>query len=303
MLDPWRIAAMGSVRTARWQVDAILWYPVFQQCTMSIVQLRITRRAAVLCGMAINCRAKSRRFRLELRSRIEAFKGSGNWREVRFSEEFDTARSAVLICDMWDKHWCTGANQRVEEMVVRMNPAVEAARKAGIHIIHAPSETMEFYKNVPQRRRVQSVPAVPAPKPLELPDPPLPIDDRSGGCETRDRVYKAWTRQHPGLRIAPEDAISDRGNEIYSFMMNRGVDTIFFMGVHTNMCVLNRTFAIKNMTRWGMRSVLIRDLTDSMYDPADAPYVSHQRGTDLVVEHIERHWCPSALSRDLIRAI
>jgi hypothetical protein len=75
------------------------------------------------------------------------------------------------------------------------------------------------------------------------------------------------------------------------------------MGVHANMCVLNRSFAIKRMTNWGMRCILVRDLTDSMYNPQARPFVTHAQGTALVVEHIERYWCPSTLSADLIKAL
>jgi hypothetical protein len=57
------------------------------------------------------------------------------------------------------------------------------------------------------------------------------------------------------------------------------------------------------MTKWGVRCILLRDLTDAMYDPQAAPFVSHERGTELVIEHIERHWCPSALSADLRAAL
>ena len=71
------------------------------------------------------------------------------------------------------------------------------------------------------------------------------------------------------------------------------------MGVHTNMCVLGRSFGIRQMTKLGMNVVLVRDLTDAMYDPRDAPHVSHERGTELVIEHIERYWCPSIVSSDL----
>ena len=37
-----------------------------------------------------------------------------------------------------------------------------------------------------------------------------------------------------------------------------------------------------------------------MYNPHSFPYVPHDRGTDLVVEHIEKFWCPSALSSDIL---
>jgi hypothetical protein len=51
-----------------------------------------------------------------------------------------------------------------------------------------------------------------------------------------------------------------------------------------------------------MNVVLARDLTDAMYDPRQRPWVSHERGTELVIEHIERYWCPSILGEDLTRA-
>ena len=75
------------------------------------------------------------------------------------------------------------------------------------------------------------------------------------------------------------------------------------MGVHTNMCILNRTFAIRQMTRWGVTCVLIRDLTDAMYNPADRPYVPHEKGTQLVIEHIERYWCATVESAELMAAL
>jgi hypothetical protein len=40
-----------------------------------------------------------------------------------------------------------------------------------------------------------------------------------------------------------------------------------------------------------------------MYDPRKRPFVSHARGTELVVEHIEAKWCPSISSDDLTRVI
>src|SRR5688500_3082271 len=53
--------------------------------------------------------------------------------------------TAIIVCDMWDQHWCKGATDRVGEMAPRMNEVIEAARKRGMLIIHAPSETMDFY--------------------------------------------------------------------------------------------------------------------------------------------------------------
>jgi nicotinamidase-related amidase len=239
-----------------------------------------------------------------LRSRMQLFRGSGQWSEVRVDYPFDPAKSALIVCDMWDKHWCSGANLRVAALVKKLEPVLEIARHEGMIIVHAPSETMSFYANTPQRQRVLSFPAFAPPREMNLSSPPLPIDDSDGGCDTAgEKEHRAWTCEHPGLKIAPEDYISDNGQEIYRLLRSRGIGTVFYTGVHANMCILNRTFAIKQMTKWGVRCILLRDLTDAMYDPQDAPHVSHQQGTELVVEYIEKYWSPTAASDDLTGAL
>jgi nicotinamidase-related amidase len=240
---------------------------------------------------------------LTLRSRAEAFKGSGTWQEFQFDDKLPVTGTAILICDMWDKHWCSGATRRVDVLAKKMAPVIDLAREKGVQIIHAPSDVMDYYKDDPRRQSILKLARVEPPPNLPLTDPPLPIDDASGGCDTGDKFYKAWTREHAALRIAGNDVISDNGREIYSLLREKGIKNLLIMGVHTNMCVMNRTFAIKQMTKWGIRCVLVRDLTDSMYDPKNRPFVSHDQGTELVIEHIEKYWCPSTLSADLLRAL
>jgi nicotinamidase-related amidase len=235
---------------------------------------------------------------------VQVFKDSDNWQAVTARGDFAPADSAIIVCDMWDKHWCAGATNRVEDLARRMDPVLRKARQTHVLVIHAPSETMEFYKDYPQRQVVLRAAGFPHPESLVLDDPPLPIDDSDGGCDTPgDKEHPVWKRENPLLSIGPEDAISDNGDEIYNLLRQRNIHTLFIMGVHANMCILNRSFAIKQMTKWGLHCVLVRDLTDAMYNPARKPFVSHVAGTELVVEHIERFWCPSALSADLILAM
>jgi len=259
--------------------------------------------AVILAGIAGRAAGVGGRH-LALRSRVELFRGSGEWSEVLIDYPFDPAKSALIVCDMWDKHWCAGANVRVAALVKRLEPVLETARRKGMTIVHAPSDTMPFYASAPQRQRMLSLPSFAPPKEIEITSPPLPIDDSDGGCDTPgDKEHQAWTCEHSGLTIAPEDYISDNGQEIYNLLRSRGIKTVFYTGVHVNMCILNRTFAIKQMTRWGVRCILLRDLTDAMYGPQDAPHVSHREGTELVVQYIEKYWSPTALSEDLTRAL
>jgi nicotinamidase-related amidase len=241
---------------------------------------------------------------LNLRSRVEAFKGSGEWQEVSLRAAIEPNRTAAVLCDVWDNHWCRGAAGRVNLLAPRIDRFVEAARKRGVLIIHAPSDTMDFYKDAPQRLAILALPTAMPPAPLDLASPPLPIDDSDGGCDTPgDKTHKAWSRQHAAIRIAAGDLVSDKGVEVYNALQARGINHLLVLGVHTNMCILNRTFAIKQMTRWGVRAILVRDLTDAMYDPQDKPFVSHEQGTELVIQHIEKYWCPTVLSADLLQAL
>ncbi len=240
---------------------------------------------------------------LPLRTRVEAFKGSGQWLEATIRGDLDPAKTAIVICDMWDKHWCSGATGRVNELAPRIDKVIDAARRRGVLIIHAPSDTLDFYKAAPQRNAMLAIPNVTPPAPLDLTSPALPIDDSDGGCDTQgDKQHKAWTRQHAAIRIAENDLISDKGAEVYSALHARGITDLLIMGVHTNMCILNRGFAIKQMTKWGIRTVLVRDLTDAMYDPQDRPFISHAQGTELVIQYIEKYWCPTVVSTDLLSA-
>jgi nicotinamidase-related amidase len=254
--------------------------------------------------LAANPSSSQGSFRLPLRTEVQAFKGSSVWQKAQLEQTFANHETAVVICDMWDRHWCTDANQRVGQLAHKMAPVLQAARAAGILIVHSPSETMDFYKDYPQRRLMLSISRATPPAGLGLTSPALPIDDSDQGCQTPgDTEHKAWTREIPTLPIEPNDVISDNGEEIYALLQQRGIKNLLIMGVHANMCILNRTFAIKQMTNWGVSCVLVRDLTDSMYNPKSRPYVSHVAGTGLVVDYIERYWCPTALSTDLVKAL
>ncbi|QJW99198.1 isochorismatase family protein [Frigoriglobus tundricola] len=218
----------------------------------------------------------------------------------------DPAKTAVVVCDMWDDHWCKSASQRCAELAKRAEPVLRACRGRGMTIVHCPSDTMAFYKDHPARERTVRVKKADPPKAKDLPDPPLPVDDTDGGCDDEKPVkfFKAWTRQHAAITVDPDKGyVTDSGAEVYSILKAKGLDTLLVMGVHTNMCVLNRSFAIKQMVKWDVRTFLVRDLTDAMYNPKMRPFVAHDKGTQLVIEHIEKHWAKTITSTDLCEAM
>ncbi len=248
---------------------------------------------------------------LNLRSRAKE-DGKTKLEPVSWNPE----KTALIICDMWDDHWCKSAARRVGEMAPALNKMVKAARDKGVFIIHAPSTCVDFYKDTPQRRLAKAAPH--ARTPIKLSDSPrwgtawcwtdpeyeavLPIDDSDMGCSCKGKkceIREAWTRQIKLIDLVDGDAVTDNGQETYNLLAERGIDNVILCGVHLNMCVLGRPFAIRQMVKLGKNVALIRDMTDTMYNPERPPGVDHFTGTDLVVEHVEKYWCPSFTSKDL----
>jgi lysophospholipase L1-like esterase/nicotinamidase-related amidase len=240
-------------------------------------------------------------------------------------EQWLPSRTAIIVCDMWDLHHCRNAVIREGEMAPRMNEVLEKARAAGVLIIHAPSSCMKAYEGTSARGRAKSAPAA-----ARLPDKigdwckqipaeeqaVYPIDQTDGG-EDDDPAEHAkwakeleakglnprapWTKQIDVLRIDQErDAISDSGTEIWNLLDARRIDNVILMGVHVNMCVAGRPFGLRQMARNGKHVVLMRDLTDSMYNPQRWPFVSHVRGTELFIQHIEKRICPTITSDQIL---
>ena len=252
--------------------------------------------------------------RLHLRERKETAAGSKEFRVVERTVDWEVSRTAVVIIDMWDGHYCRSAAQRIGVMVPRMNDVITAARNHGVMIVHAPSGVVDLYADTPYRQRMKQAPAAKGPpgwafnKWCDLDpsrEPPLPVDTSKCACDDPvvGTAVRQFSKQHPGLDIIGYDGISDNAQEIFNLFEAEGITNVILMGVHTNMCVLGRPFGIRAMVRLGRNVVLVRDLTDAMYDPRQPPYVSHTRGTELVIEHIEKYWCPSILSEDLLHVV
>jgi nicotinamidase-related amidase len=258
---------------------------------------------------------------LRLRSRVEERATPGSFSAVEKAESWDPKQTAIIVCDMWDLHHCLNAVKRETEMAPTMDRVLKSARDKGAVIIHAPSECMATYKDHPARKR-----ALETPKSKTLPQqigtwcykiPPeekgvYPIDQTDGGEDDDPAEHKEWASKLAAMGRNPKlpwksqtdlltidparDYISDNGEEVWSILEARGVKNIVLMGVHLNMCVLGRPFGLRQMAKNGRHVVLMRDMTDTMYNPAMPPRVSHFGGTELMIEHVEKYVCPTITS-------
>lgn len=274
--------------------------------------------AASACGPAA--------FAEDLVLTLRDLKEAGGKVERRAREErWDPAKTAIIVCDVWDLHHCLNAVRRLEEFAPRLNEVVKDARKRGVTVIHSPSDCMPAYEAHPARKRATETPkAAKLPRDIEswcsrIPAEEratYPIDQSDGGEDDDPKEHAEWAAKLKGLgrnpgmpwkkqldaiEIDPErDYISDRGDEVWSILEARGIENVILTGVHTNMCVLGRPFGLRQMARNGKNAVLMRDMTDCMYNPKRWPYVDHFTGNDLIVAHVERYVCPTITSDQLL---
>src|SRR5438067_87563 len=95
-----------------------------------------------------SARAEDAALQLNLRSRVKAA-GKDDYAVREAKAAWDAKKTALIICDMWDDHWCKSAARRVGELAGPLNETVKAARARGVFIIHAPSSVTAFYKDAP----------------------------------------------------------------------------------------------------------------------------------------------------------
>ena len=263
-------------------------------------------------------------FQLQLRTQKPSANASV-FERITTETKWEAAKTAVVVCDVWDKHHCLNAVRRMEEFLPRMNALLKFARQQGAAIIHAPSDCMPAYDNHPARLRAIAAPiAVNKPKDVEfwcssIPAEELaayPIDQSDGGEDDDPEEHARWAAELKALGRNPEmpwktqsdkieidraeDYISDRGDEVWNILESRGIQNVILVGVHTNMCVLGRPFGLRQMARNGKTVVLMRDLTDCMYNPKQWPYVDHFTGNDLIISHVERFVCPTIASEQIL---
>jgi nicotinamidase-related amidase len=279
---------------------------------------------ATLGGLALAGAEPEGTLNVVLRYRVQPVATPAQFETRESPQRWEAKKSAIIICDMWDLHHCKRAVERVQELAPRMNEVITRAREQGVFIIHAPSSCMAPYESTPMRQRAKN-----APRAKNLPSDigtwckripaeekgRYPIDQDDGGeddepAEHAEWVAKLkalgrdprapWKSQIDVLKMDERDAVSDSGVEVWNMLEERGIEHVILMGVHTNMCVLGRPFGLRQLAKNGKHVVLMRDMTDTMYNPARWPHVSHFRGTDLIVEHIEKFVCPTISSDQIV---
>lgn len=218
-----------------------------------------------------------------------------------------TEKTAIVIVDMWNYHWCRTWLGRAGAMVPRMNCVLSVARELGIKIVHAPTDVANSYAGYLQRERMAALPQCRLPHldlstwPSEelmnsLPEPPWWEGDMCGGTLKCKPNY-GENKIDPSLEIHQDDWISASGQDVYNLCSAFGIENLIYMGGATNICLFKKPEGMLNMSAAGLNCIIARDLTEAHSSGSDSSALD--RNTDEVVGYIEKYLGPSV---DLVKS-
>ena len=255
-------------------------------------------------------RIPTRYYRLYLESRPYGCEEK-DFHYVQDELEIPVREAALVLVDCWNMHYCRSYLSRSSDIIQdNIVPVVEAARKVGLVIIHAPSSRLA--EKYPQSRKyLEAVDEEEAPKYASV-DPEWPPKDyveRTGNYTKFRRTFspppETWREQYQDMMIAepltprPEDYVIISGSHLHRILKKLKILHLFYAGFATNMCLQHRDYGIRAMSERGYGLILLRDCTTALeaHDTVD-----ELLSTKAFVQEIELKYAFSVSSREFMEA-
>lgn len=207
--------------------------------------------------------------------------------------EIPVGESALVLVDCWNKHYCTSYMSRSKAIIEnKIVPVVEAARKAGMAIIHAPSSNVAG--RYPQSKRLfepGDEEKGPTYASVDAEWPPKEFVEREGTYSSLKRVFspprETWKGEYETMMIAepvapkPDDYVVISGSHLHKILKKLQLLHLFYVGFATNMCLQHRDYGMRAMSERGYNPILIRDCTTAVE--------SHETLDDLLITRMSAH--------------
>lgn len=208
-----------------------------------------------------------------------------NFQHVERELSLPVEQSALVLVDVWSTHYIESWLERASQTTsARIVPALEAAREAGMLVIHAPSPLVAW------RYGVESPTGYGAPTwpPAEFRNGSGPYQSFSRRDEVREReVLAHWEKELDIAAIArpvPGEPVIATGEQLRALLVERQILHLVYAGFATNWCVLYRDYGMLAMFNWGYNLILLRDATTGIefHDT-----VTSEAATGIAVREIE----------------
>ena len=192
-------------------------------------------------------------------------------------------QTGFVLVDLWDcadvpdelKPGGTSFCERAGEITrTRIKPALEAARRIGLTVIHAPtSYVARKYPGFCQRSEAL-VTDSPAPPSAQQAWPPAEAR-QAWGREMQEARYGDYSPDEHRLReagttipadVCPTDSdwLIATSQQMHAVCSHQRLLNLVYVGFATNMCLLYKPGALWEMSRLGYRCVVLRDCTTAV---------------------------------------
>jgi nicotinamidase-related amidase len=235
---------------------------------------------------------------------------------ARLNWEIPLSQAALVVVDVWDRHYLKGPQERAERIIQEsIRPLVAACRKAGLQVIHAPSPSharkcAAWVGRTKQPERPDGGGAAAKAAPPGETWPPAEFRRKTGSyaqyarpaepmAADRARILEGISI-HPDVRPEGSDVVVATGRELHEFCRQRGVLFLFYVGFNTNMCILLRDYGTLAMRDRGYGIIVVRDCTTGMESFETERGLWQTRGAILFLEMTDGH---SISSKELIAGL
>ena len=252
---------------------------------------------------------RPRYFRLYTDPGVELAEENFRYRELDWKIPIEQA--ALVSLDVWNYHFARDTLDRINDITAnRIAPLVEACRRGGLQVIHAPAGPVaqkhpNWVKLIPDDEKPQPAwPKSPPWPPAEFRQkkgphaqyarPHEPQDAERSGHRTKLRDF------HPAVRPVGDEAVILSGEELHRLCARRGILFLFYVGFNTNACIVMRDYGTLAMQRRGYEVLLIRDCTTGMETHETKDELMCTRGQ---IASLEQFGCYTVASEQLIAAL
>ena len=217
-------------------------------------------------------------------------------------------QTALILVDLWNSHFIESWMERASCIISEaISPAVEMTRKAGITVIHAPSQEIAQQLSKTPKSLDQSFSST-----EETPWPPREFRSRQG----KYSAYRGPRDQPPGIgihwdsirknlsissqiEIKDEDMIVGCGKELQNILARRKILHLIYAGFATNWCVLGKDYGIRALAKCGYNIVFLRDCTAGVEfpDTLDNLFV-----TEIAIREIEQQFGFTTSNQDYLKS-
>lgn len=106
--------------------------PLFYLCSLCLPILILSCQSTQKENKNPHIENEESKLTVNLRKMVMSEGEENGWEGIEYTEIWDPQKTAIIVTDMWDRHWCESATERVAAMAPGMNKTLTRARNLAL---------------------------------------------------------------------------------------------------------------------------------------------------------------------------